>query len=68
MGESLTTHDLAYRTPRPVTSPLIDHPLTPLIDAYKFAAANRCAFASPENREEERRATEALNQALREMK
>ena len=68
MSGPLTTHDLAYWARQPVPSPLIDHPLTPLIDAYTFAAANRCAFASLENREEERRATEALNQALKETK
>lgn len=62
------THDLAYWARQPVPSPLIDHPLTPLIDAYKFASASRAMFASQENMDEEWRATEALNRALKEMK
>jgi len=48
--------------------PLIDHPLSPLIEAYLFARLDRATFCSDENIEKLQRAIDALNAALRDSK
>ena len=49
-------------------SSLIDHPLSPLIEDYTSAIARRVILCSDENIAELQRATEALNQTLKETK
>jgi hypothetical protein len=43
---------------------LIDHPLTPLIVAWMEAVNKRAAYSTPETRDLELHAQEALNAAL----
>jgi hypothetical protein len=47
---------------------LIDHPLTPLIVAWLVAVNRRAVYSTPETRDLELHAREALNAALEELK
>lgn len=60
--------DLAYWSAQPVPSPLADHPLTPLIDAYMRATSDRVMFCSDANIAAEQNSIDALNKALKETK